>query len=277
MDRAIADLERAAAEHWQAADRALLGGWLLRAAAGFTGRANSALPLGDPALPPAAAVDAVTGWYRSRALTPMVVIPGPLGGPAGEMARLDDLLASRGWTIRADAAVVMTAQAADITGQPGTGQPGTGQPGTGQPGTGQPGTGQPGTGRVELAAEPDSGWLSLYRYRGQQLPPTARELLLSAPWQAFGSVRSGGKPVAVGRVSVAAGWAGLTAIEVDPAHRRAGLGTAITAALASAAAERGARRVFLQVAEGNTAATALYATCGFGAVYRYHYRVAPAQ
>jgi len=257
VDRAIADLERAAAEHWQAADRALLGGWLLRAAAGFTGRANSALPLGDPALPPAAAVDAVTGWYRSRALTPMVVIPGPLGGPAGEMARLDDLLASRGWTIRADAAVVMTAQAADIAGQPGTGQPGTG--------------------RVELAAEPDSGWLSLYRYRGQQLPPTARELLLSAPWQAFGSVRSGGKPVAVGRVSVAAGWAGLTAIEVDPAHRRAGLGTAITAALASAAAERGARRVFLQVAEGNTAATALYATCGFGAVYRYHYRVAPAR
>ena len=74
MDRhlrpAIADLERAAAEHWQAADRAALGEWLLRAAGGFTGRANSALPLGDPGMPLPDAVAAVAAWYRSRACPP---------------------------------------------------------------------------------------------------------------------------------------------------------------------------------------------------------------
>jgi hypothetical protein len=43
---------------------------------------------------------------------------------------------------------------------------------------------------VEFAPEPDEGFLGLYRYRGQDLPPIARTLLMSAPWQAFGSIRS---------------------------------------------------------------------------------------
>ena len=47
----VEDLERAAALHWQAPETEPLGEWRLRAAAGFTGRANSALPLGDPGLP----------------------------------------------------------------------------------------------------------------------------------------------------------------------------------------------------------------------------------
>ena len=44
----VEDLERAAALHWQAPETEPLGEWRLRAAAGFTGRANSALPVGDP-------------------------------------------------------------------------------------------------------------------------------------------------------------------------------------------------------------------------------------
>ena len=59
-----------------------LGSWLLRADGGFTGRANSALPLGDPGLPLAGAVDEVEAWYRARGLPPMIVIPGPLGAAA---------------------------------------------------------------------------------------------------------------------------------------------------------------------------------------------------
>jgi GNAT superfamily N-acetyltransferase len=42
------EIELAAARHWQAPEEGYLGEWLLRAGAGFTGRANSALPLGDP-------------------------------------------------------------------------------------------------------------------------------------------------------------------------------------------------------------------------------------
>ena len=43
-----------------------LGDWLLRAAEGWTGRANSALPVGDPDRPLAAAIDAVERWYADR-------------------------------------------------------------------------------------------------------------------------------------------------------------------------------------------------------------------
>ena len=74
----IEDLERAAAQHWQAPETERLGDWLLRAAQGFTGRANSALPLGDPGVPLPAAVAAVQDWYRRRALPPMIVLPGVL-------------------------------------------------------------------------------------------------------------------------------------------------------------------------------------------------------
>jgi ribosomal protein S18 acetylase RimI-like enzyme len=235
----------------------------LRADGGFTGRANSALPLGDPGLPLERAVDQVAAWYRARGLPPMIVIPGPLGGaaPDGGQPRdpLDALLADRGWRVRPAPALMMTARATQVAG------------------TGAAGTGVAGAGMalaVTFAARPDQAWLARYRYRGTGVPAAALRLLLSAPWQAFASVVADGETVAVGRVSVAAGWAGITAVEVDPRFRRQGLGTMMTRALANEGARQGAGRVFLQVEEDNLAALALYTQCGFIAAHRYHYRVA---
>jgi ribosomal protein S18 acetylase RimI-like enzyme len=265
----IAALERAAAEHWQATDTAQLGSWLLRADGGFTGRANSALPLGDPGLPLAGAVDEVEAWYRARGLPPMIVIPGPLGAaaPEGGLAGdpLDTLLATRGWRVRsAPAVVMMTADAGRVGG--------TGRSVGGPPGPEVSGAAL----AVRFAAQPDETWLASYHYRGEELPARAVRLLLSAPWQAFASLAVDGETAAVGRVSVGAGWAGITAVDVDPRYRRRGLGTLMTRALAGEAARQRARRVFLQVEEDNLAARALYARCGFAGVHRYHYRVAPA-
>jgi ribosomal protein S18 acetylase RimI-like enzyme len=128
---------------------------------------------------------------------------------------------------------------------------------------------------VEFTPEPDAAFLGLYRYRGQDLPPIARTLLTSAPWQAFGSIRRDGRAAAVGRVSVADDLGVLTAVEVDPAYHRQGLGTAITAGLAAAAARRGAKRILLQVETTNDPARALYFRCGFQDSHRYHYMMAP--
>jgi len=64
-------------------------------------------------------------------------------------------------------------------------------------------------------------------------------------------------------------------VEVHPGHRRTGLATAITAALATAAAAQGAASLYLQVVAGNQAARALYARAGFTEHHGYHYRVAP--
>ncbi len=82
----------------------------------------------------------------------------------------------------------------------------------------------PGGDVLDVAAEPDDGWLSLYRYRGGGLPPVAREVLLAAAHQDFLTLRRDGRPVACGRVAVARGWAGVTAMEVDGSVRRQGLG-----------------------------------------------------
>ncbi len=179
----------------------------------------------------------------------------PAAGP-GRLAEgrpgvpLDGLLAARGWTIRSGPAVVMTAGIAELP---------------------RPAAGV----TVTMRPTPGPDWLAVYRYRGQPLPGDALRLLLSAPWQAFGTVRRDGQVAAVGRVSVAAGWAGITAVEVAAGHRRQGLGTAVTLALARSAAERGTDRVFLQVEDGNSAARTLYARCGFRDAHAYHYRVAP--
>jgi len=242
-DPRVTDLERAAARHWQAPDIQPLGDWLLRAAEGFTGRANSALPAGDPGLPLPEAVTAVVQWYRRRDLRPMIVLPQ---GAAPEP--VEGLLAERSWVPRPGPAFVMTADIADIPARPAD---------------------------VRFAPEPDTAFLGLYRYRGQDLPPIARTLMMSAPWQAFGSIMRDGRAVAVGRVSVDGDLGVLTAVEVDATCRRQGLGAAITSALAAAAASQGARRMLLQVETGNAPARALYQRYGFRESHRYHYMIAP--
>jgi N-acetylglutamate synthase len=279
MDQVIAGLERIAALHWRAPEEQRLGGWLLRAADGFTGRANSALPLGDPGIPLPDAVSATSSWYRERGLPPMITVPSPVSSTTP----LDDFLAEAGWTLRAGPAFVMTAELAEIRRRQDLDEVSRGQ--------------HPPP-PVRLDDEPDATWLTLFR-GNPDLPtrPAALALLMSAPWQAFASIReAGGGPgggdggdgasagdgdgdgaiMAVGRVSVAESWGAITAVEVAPAWRRRRLATAITAALCAAAAEHGAARILLQVETANAAAIALYSRFGFRTSHRYHYRVAPS-
>jgi ribosomal protein S18 acetylase RimI-like enzyme len=249
----IPDLEQRAALGWRAPEEARVGDWLLRAAGGFTGRANSALAVGDPGRPLGQAADAVCDWYRARGLAAMIAIPYPAaGGPRADP--VDRFLAGQGWGVRSGAATVMIAPAARIA----------------------QAAGPVPAAAVAIDPEPDEAWLALYHYRGQQgLPPIARQVLTSAPWQAFASIRAAGQTIAIGRVAAAGGWAGLTAIEVAPGHRRRGLATVVTAALAVCAAAHGAGHLYLQVEDGNEAARALYRRIGFAAHHGYHYRVAP--
>ena len=248
--RQIDELERAAARHWQAPETQRLGEWLLRAAQGFTGRANSALPLGDPGVPLPEAVAAVTDWYLRRALPPMIAVPLPLADARGH--RLDDFLAERSWVLRSGPALVMTAAIADIPAP------------------------DPHI-DVQLDPEPGPDWLALYRYRGQELPPIAPRLLMSAPWQAFGSIRRDGQAVAVGRVSVAGSWGAITAVEVDAELPAAGAGRRDHLRAGRGGRAPRCARVLLQVETGNDPARALYLRCGFRDAHRYHYRVAPVR
>ena len=232
-----------------------MGGWLLRAAEGFTGRANSALAAGDPGRPLPDAVEQVRAWYAGRGLPAMIAVPFGMDGPQG--SELDRLLEAWGWSRRDGPAMVMTASPAAIARR--------------APSSASASVIPP----ASVAARPDEAWLGLYHYRGQPLPPVARRLLQSAPWQAFASVREDGQTIAIGRVAADGDWAGVTAIETDARHRRRGLATAVTAALAMLAVEHGDTGLYLQVEDGNAAARTLYEGMGFAGHHRYHYRIAP--
>jgi ribosomal-protein-alanine N-acetyltransferase len=76
----------------------------------------------------------------------------------------------------------------------------------------------------------------------------------------------GGRGFLLGRV--AAGEAEVLTLAVDPGVRRQGLGAGLLAGFLRLAAERGACRVFLEVAADNGAALALYARAGLAPVGR---------
>lgn len=69
-------------------------------------------------------------------------------------------------------------------------------------------------------------------------------------------------------VRVAAEEAEILTLAVEPAARRRGIGTALMIAGAREAARRGARRLFLEVADGNSAALTMYRRLGMVEVGR---------
>jgi GNAT superfamily N-acetyltransferase len=241
----VAGLERLAARGWRGTEEGALGDWLLRAGGGFTGRANSALVVGDPGVPLPEAVDAVTRWYADRDLPPCAMLPGRQARAA------DATFAAAGWE-QDEGALVLTAP---LTPAAPDGVP------------------------VDLSPEPDEAWLAGYRHRGRPLPPSARAVLANAEDVVFASVRRDPPPAplaAVARGVVTDGWLGVAAVTVEEQYRRQGLATTVMAALQRWGAERGARWVYLQVTASNAPARALYRRAGFIEHHRYHYRYAPA-
>jgi ribosomal protein S18 acetylase RimI-like enzyme len=137
--------------------------------------------------------------------------------------------------------------------------------------------GETGGARVRVDPEPDDEWLAAYRSDAHPLPEVARALLTNHERVGFASIRSEGRCLAVARVAVDGRWAGLFAVEVDPAHRRRGLARAVTAGAARWAVERGARRCYLQVTADNSDAVGLWTRLGFAHHHDYVYATqAPA-
>ncbi|WP_240656429.1 GNAT family N-acetyltransferase [Streptomyces sp. V2] len=98
------ELSRVAARSWLPVESAPLGDWELRAAAGFTRRANSALPLGNPGVPLDEALRVVREWYGVRGL-PAYIQVGDEDALCGE-------LEARGWVREVTARVMVGGLAA---------------------------------------------------------------------------------------------------------------------------------------------------------------------
>jgi GNAT superfamily N-acetyltransferase len=247
--REIVALEHAANESWPAPVQERLGDWVLRAAEGWSGRANSALPVGDPGLPLAAALDEVTRWYEARGLPPAVNVPLPLA------ARVDAALDTRGWR-RGPTVLTQTAALSVLRPR------------------------APEAGRVSLRAAPDVAWLALagtghHRTAAAPQPPEVAYRVLTGdgriPVRFAYRYDRDGDLVAAGRGTVTGGgrWLGLARLTVAPSARRRGLAQELIGALAAWADGLGATDAFLQVMDDNTAALACYAGLGFTTHHRY--------
>lgn len=241
----VDDLEEVAALGWPAPDTARVGSWLLRAARGWTWRANSVLPLGDPGLGPDAAIDATLAWYAERGLPARFHLPMPCA------KALDARLADRGWPVAAEIGTVHV-MVGDL------------------PAAASAGTAHP---PVTLSPSPSPGWLALYGRRDGSLPAIAHQVLTGGVAPVFAEVAVDGETLAIGRGAVGAGWIGITAMETRDDAQRRGLGRHVLARLMQHGRAGGARHVYLQVAAANRPAIALYTQLGLTVHHDYHYRI----
>ncbi|MFI1537235.1 GNAT family N-acetyltransferase [Streptomyces anandii] len=244
-----AELARVAARAWRPVESERLGDWELRAAAGFTRRANSVLPLGDPGLPLDEALAAVRRWYGERGLPAYVQTAT---GAEGTQEMLCAELERRGW-VREVTAELWTGALAPVADRAG-------------------GSGED---AVVLSRTADEAWLARYQRKG--VSEVALKVLGSGPSVWFATVPGAGAdaPAAIGRCVVDGRWASFAAVEVDPARRRQGLASAVMAALARQALAEGASAAWLQVETHNAGARALYAGMGFTAHHAHHHYRAP--
>lgn len=244
--REILSLERVAAAGWPATDTQWLGDWLLRAAGGWTSRANSVLPLGDPGVPLPEALDRVHAWYAERGLAPSIAVPLPA------FRTLDRHLEGCGWRPTHRVLVQTRHQSRSVAA-----------------------SGHDDLPPVRITSSPDPEWLRVVGNRKGGLPDVAVKVLTGARLPGFASVYESGRLVAIGRGVVDEGWLGLSLMEVVPAARRRGLARHVFEALARWGAEHGADQAYLQVEEKNDAARTLYASLGFTTHHSYVNRAAP--
>lgn len=251
------DLELLMADAWPPVERESLGSWLLRSSSGFTGRASSALPVGDPGLPLDRAIAQVERWYADRGQPPIFQIYGRAGFAVEDDPVAASLLA-RGYAVgggRADweRVLIMTAPTAAVPEDSGSSE------------------------RVVVEERMSPEWLDCYS-QGRVAVPGATELVLGGrEGLRFLSVRDDtGRLLGIGRLALHAAWAGIFAVWVDPSHRRRGVARALTAAMAAIAREHGAPAMYLQVSADNTVAIRLYEALGFSVHHEYTYLKRPA-
>lgn len=252
MTISVPALEVVMADGWRAMEEDRLGDWLLRASLGFTQRGNSALTVGNPGIDVTAAVDVVEQWYAARSLPARLCLVTDVAGTVAEAQVLETLLA-RGY-VPASATLCMTAATADLP----------------------PLTED--SPAVVADARLSRDWLAAFAAYRPIVPAAAEAILTGSRSQLFLSVADDGgpAPVAIARMSIYPGWAGVHAMWVSPARRREGLASAIIGAVALLGEQHHMPRAYLHVERANEVARAAYARMGFRPHHGHVYLTRPA-
>lgn len=247
LRESAAEVSRRAVADWPPEEIEPLGEWLLRAAGGWSRRANSALAVGDPGVPVAEAVERVSGFYTDRGLPPTVAAFAGTG--------LDEELVARGWQAASDDILVQVAgvagclRALDETDVP--------------------------EDEVDLGGFDDAWWEAS---PDRPLDEHGRRILTGGEEVVFARVVRDGALVARGRGALTVRHdvrLGLAGLWTHSEHRRDGLGNAVLRALLEWAAEAGATSTYLQVAAVNEAALGAYEQLGFLTHHTYRYLRSP--
>lgn len=249
MTDAPLDLVRAIEERafnaWPALEVAVLDGWLLRFAEGYSKRANSANALA-PTSPFDTILPLVETLYRRHGLEPCVRLT-PLAGPGP-----GPLLSDRGWR-SIDESLVMTAPL-------------------------------PRGGALDeavlLQTAAGAAWIDGYARasaRADLRRDTLGRMLAAIRHEvAFATLVVEGVPSAYGMAVLERGMVGLFDIATPAMLRGRGHARRLVTALMAWGRRKGAMQAYLQVTTGNAPARALYGSLGFRPVYGYDYRLPPA-
>lgn len=244
-------LDRLADRGWPALEREELEGWMLRAAAGVTNRANSVLTAGSVA-DLGRAVGRAEDWYAARKLPAVFQL-----SPASP-ADLADELRARGYRPHSQTELLV-AESSTVAA------------------FGGPPAG-PALDGVTLEDAPRPGWMDTWWSvdgRGGDAERSVVERILVGGPALYAAHGDPGSPDAVARLALVGEWGGVFAVATRPAARRMGRARRLILALAAASESRGVRRLWLQVLAENAAAGALYRSLGFQRASRYCYWTAP--
>lgn len=237
---AVERLELVRAAAWPAPTRQDLGRWRLRAASGYSMRANSALALGDPGMPVEHALAEVVRFAEQHRIRPLVQVP--VGSPWSRR------ILGAGWAPVGSVGevVVLVAPA------------------------------HPDDGPVpDWPAAPGPDWWSPHGPVPAADDPALRVLVPDgpdAPTLGFGLLRAvDGTPAAAVRAAVVDEHLYLARLAVRPDLRSRGLGGRLTRHALAWGCAHGARHAVLDVTADNDAARSLYARLGWTEHHRYHY------
>jgi ribosomal protein S18 acetylase RimI-like enzyme len=131
--------------------------------------------------------------------------------------------------------------------------------------------------RVVAEQELRPEWVEAYAGGRPTVPGITEAVLTGSERQLFLSIRDvdPDRFVAVARLTVHPGWAGVFGMWVHPDHRRRGLATTMLSSIGRFAREHELPAVYLQVSADNDAAIVLYEGLGFSVHHEYTYPTPP--
>jgi GNAT superfamily N-acetyltransferase len=241
-------LEELAANAWPGLRGALVDGWVVRFARGYSRRANSVLPLYGGVMHLESRIARCEDLFRSEGIAATFKL-----FPGAEPGSLDAELEQRGYARQASTSMMILEHLTRSGPELPKGMEWS---------------------LSEVLTEP---WFQVYAAdhaaQGRDLEAARAIMEHIVPGHRFCLLKGEDGPVACAMVVLEDGWAGVFDVVVRKDLRGKGLGRLIMERTLAEAAAAGARRSYLQVMDENRPAVSLYQSMGFRLAYPYWYRV----